>query len=771
MRKYLILIFMSMFSVAQGQSKAMEFKGKVVNETGQALIGATVQLINLESENAGDTTDEEGLFSIPMEKQDEFTLRVSYVGYTDVEVQILGSYFDKNAPLQIVLTEREINISTVDVRVGRYHDQDFLPSLVETITIEEVRKFPATFFDPARLAQSFAGVANTNDQANGLSIRGSSPDFFKWFLEGVEIVNPNHTSNAGTVNDRATQNAGGVNILSAQLLSQSHFYKSAYPVQFQNALSGIMSMSLRNGDNQACKHFVQLGLIGLEASSEGPINKNNKKGSYLFNYRYSTVGLLSNLGLDFGGETIAFQDAAFNVSLPVERGIVKIFGVAGLSENRFSAPDDIAEVKEEKDNFDIDFVGKMGLMGFNYDTNLGNNSRLNITSVLSGNDENRSSKSARGISELNIEDADRNILWSNKIICDQKKNYTTWSYGLHHNTAAYKIETLTSDASTLVAGEGLRHRVGGSVNMDYMLSPSWQILLGVQTNYLFSNDGGDSEWLVEPRMHVQYRSKKNKQWDFSTGLYSQQNTPRTLRSSISSFSNIGLKSIKSWQNIISFQQNYEQYNFKIEAYFQYLYKVPVSINSVDYSILNGSEDARLFPLANLGKGKNYGVEFSVRKSSERGFFWMANATLYQAEYWTPGLGWELGRYSGGYIFNAMIGKEWVKENKTHGINLRGNVLGGFRYLSINEFSSASANTTIYNRGLGYLERLRPYHRIDMRIFRTVKHKKFTSTISLDVQNLTNVKNAAFSTYDNVLGAVVEKKQLGLIPILNYRIQF
>ncbi|MCB0583823.1 MAG: TonB-dependent receptor, partial [Phaeodactylibacter sp.] len=111
--------------------------------------------------------------------------------------------------------------------------------------VEETRRFPATFYDPARLSTAFAGVVNDNDQANGLVVRGNSPNSLIWRLEGLDIVNPNHTSNAGTFSDRPTRNGGGVNILSAQMLGTSHFYTGAFPASYGNALSGVLDMRLR----------------------------------------------------------------------------------------------------------------------------------------------------------------------------------------------------------------------------------------------------------------------------------------------------------------------------------------------------------------------------------------------------------------------------------------------------------------------------------------------------------------------------------------------
>ncbi len=99
----------------------------------------------------------------------------------------------------------------------------------------------------------------------------------------------------------------------------------------------------------------------MELSSEGPFQKDKNGASYVFNYRFSTVGLLTQLGIDFRGEEIDFQDFAFNLSFPTKKGIFKVFAIGGLSNNVFTAPLDETEREEEKDNTNIDFSGDMGL--------------------------------------------------------------------------------------------------------------------------------------------------------------------------------------------------------------------------------------------------------------------------------------------------------------------------------------------------------------------------------------------------------------------------
>ncbi|MDV7390339.1 hypothetical protein RZS08_03255, partial [Arthrospira platensis SPKY1] len=89
------------------------------------------------------------------------------------------------------------------------------------------------------------------------------------------------------------------------------------------------------------------------------------------NYRYSTVGLLTAAGLDFGEEAINFQDLSFNLVFPGRNGQrFSAFGLLGNSSNRFEGQP-IAE--EEKDLFDIDFSTYMGATGLTWRMPLGQN--------------------------------------------------------------------------------------------------------------------------------------------------------------------------------------------------------------------------------------------------------------------------------------------------------------------------------------------------------------------------------------------------------------
>ena len=90
-------------------------------------------------------------------------------------------------------------------------------------------------------------------------------------------------------------------MFSAQLLDNSSLLTGSFPAGYGNALGGIMDMNLRNGNRHRHEFTAQAGLLGLDLAAEGPLFQEGKN-SYLVNYRYSTVGLLGQMGISFGDE-------------------------------------------------------------------------------------------------------------------------------------------------------------------------------------------------------------------------------------------------------------------------------------------------------------------------------------------------------------------------------------------------------------------------------------------------------------------------------------
>ena len=104
----------------------------------------------------------------------------------------------------------EIGEINVTVRKGQPLNGMAIIS-AQSFSVDESQRYAASISDPARMAQVFAGVSGNDDASNEIVIRGNSPQWMQWRLEGVEIPSPNHFAEEGYT-------AGAVSILSANMM-------------------------------------------------------------------------------------------------------------------------------------------------------------------------------------------------------------------------------------------------------------------------------------------------------------------------------------------------------------------------------------------------------------------------------------------------------------------------------------------------------------------------------------------------------------------------
>lgn len=130
------------------------------------------------------------------------------------------------------------------------------------------------------------------------------------------------------------------------------------------------------------------------------------------------------------------------------------------------------------------------------------------------------------------------------------------------------------------------------------------------------------------------------------------------------------------------------------------------------------------------------------------------------------------RYDPGWTLAALGGKEWVKHKETRtrrwGVFGKLGMHGGYFLPLINQEVSAATGRT---RWLTTQKRLPTYYTIDLRISHTVEKSRYTRTLSLDLQNLTARNNISGYYYDRLLGEVKPWHQMGLVPVLAYRVEF
>ena len=121
----------------------------------------------------------------------------------------------------------------------------------------------------------------------------------------------------------------------------------------------------------------------------------------------------------------------------------------------------------------------------------------------------------------------------------------------------------------------------------------------------------------------------------------------------------------------------------------------------------------------------------------------------------------------------IAGKDFISDRKSKifGVNLKTIYAGGLRTTPIDFDASQQQGYTVLVEKDAYSLQNEAYFRADIGISMKWNRKNITSTLSLDIQNVTNRLNVFGQWYDNEKNKIVTSYQTGLIPILNYKIEF
>lgn len=782
----LVLLFGSTLNFAQDLSQ--RFRGKVFDGSSyKALENARIGILSSEKEKLYEAiTDAKGSFVFDQVAYGRYLLQVSAEGFEAYVVPDFRVDGGKEVVLDFLLEPKVFEQEAV--LINSRNEREFDRPSVHSLKVEDSKRLAASFFDPARVAASFSGVVQSDNQSNNLIIRGNSPTGIRWRLEGVAIANPNHLPNAGTFSDRISLSGGGQIILSTQLLANSVFSKGAFDAEYGDALSGVFDMRLRAGNNQKNEYTVQAGLIGVDLAAEGPISK--KSGSsFLVNYRYSFTGLLAAMGVTFGGEEIKFQDLAFNLSFPTEKaGTFTIFGMGGLSSNVFTGARQDTAINIGKDRFDIDFRSLTGAAGITHRITLGNRSSLRTVLSASRITSSRTGRFIENLDEASIpveeDELSQSFLTLTSGLTHQFNPKLILKAGFYltyqNNQVLSTFRPLTADSlATRATHMGSTQLVRPYASIRYRPATWLSMDMGLHAQYLTLN----GSFALEPRINLHANFDGRHHLSIAYGLHSQQQLPQIYFTRLNvagenSFPNQNLGFTRAHHAVLSYQFRYsEKLSFRLEPYYQYLFDVPVvpDLNR-PISTLNLIEGVITDSLANVGNGRNYGIEFSANKYLSDRFYTILSGTVYESEYTGFDGLWRDTRFNGRYAFAASLGYEYDRitakgKNRVWGVNLRVIQTGGFLLQNVDTAASIAQQMTVFDETQGFTDRMDDLFRIDFGMSFKQNRANRSRTLSLDIQNLTNNQPLAFRVFDVVEQKIVERRRFGLFPVLSYRIEF
>ena len=771
----LLVLMQSVLLVAQPVGN---IRGVVTDgASGQTLPYVSVIVLN-SNPVVGATTDENGNFSLRNLPVGRYDIECSFVGFEPSVFREILVTSAREVFLEVAMRENVQMLGEVVVR-PRVNKEAPLNEMAlagaRMLSVEEASRYAGGFDDPARLTTAFAGVSG-GVSSNAISIRGNSPQFLQWRLEGVETVNPTHFSDVSGV-------GGGIlTALSAQMLGNSDFFMGAFPAEFGNALSGVFDMQLRNGNNQNYEHTAQIGTLGVEFGSEGPFKKGGR-ASYLFNYRYSSLALVGDLFPDLAGDAggIRYQDLAFKVNFPTRRaGTFTIYGFG--TKDHFAQTADNPDYKETGND---DFWQTKAVGGVGHKIFLNENTYLK--SSLSANYSLNKVEVNRFFNDTDNRTVDmENTNWDvafNSFLNTKFNSKHTNRTGVTVTGLFYDLDYwLVEDPNRIPSGE-MRNVAKNSGNT--MAYSAYTQSLFRLNNRLTANIGLNGTYfglnekaVIEPRVSIRWQVFPKHSFGAAYGKHSRREntdyyfikTPLTGDELV----NKNLDFAKAHHFVLSYDWSVsENLHLKVEPYFQLLYDIPVEKDGT-MSIINHRNFWLMNALVNEGKGKNYGVDFTLERYLYNGYYYLVTASLFQSLYTGGDEVWRNTRLNRNFVVNALGGKEWKMGRNKQNIlsaNIRATLQGGERYTPFDETASIATQSVEYDYSRAYKKQLSPEFISSFTVSYKINKDKLAHEFALKMINVTNsqeLQGAMFNYRTNR-----PELQMGAtsIPNISYKIEF
>ncbi len=772
-QKAVMVIAVLLFTANTFAQLTQTIKGTVIDEASQVTLpGAAVFIVNT-SPVKGTITDAEGAFSLAGIPVGRIHLKVTYVGYEPYEITSLMVTSGKEVVLSIELKE---SISQLNEVVVSGHRKDRTVNTMSMISarsfsVEEARRYAGGLDDPGRLASVFAGVADADMESNGIVVRGNAPSGVIYKVEGIEVDNPNHFAGEDFLG------GGFVSILNNHVLGNSDFLTGAFPAEYGNALSAVFDMKLRTGNQEKREHAFQAGALGLDFSSEGPFIK-GRKASYLFNYRYSTMGLVKAFLPASEGMPV-YQDLCFKLNFPHKKGVLSIWGAGAVDDYTYG---DIKKTDAESGTICINDQGNTGFVGLKYNHFINQTTYSSISLLANATTKSNNQKELYTDREYYTRERIENFTgkyvlsgFVNKKFGAQHTNRT----GFNYSYLFFNMDTRYSEQLPQIPA----HFIDNSDNTGFLqaysqskISLNERLTLNAGINFQYFQLNKD--YSIEPRVGLNLHLNSKNMFSIAYGKHSQMQPigvyfiEREENGSIT-YPNRNLGFTRSHHLILGYDRSLgENMRLKIEPFFQYLTDVPV-IPNTSFSIIN-LIDLNTFNevLAGDGTARNFGIDFTLERFFNQGFYYLGTLSLFDSKY-EGGDGIQRNtRFNKNFVANLLAGKEWNTGKQNYlGINGRLYLKNGDRTSPFDQEASLLEGKVIYDESRAFEKRQPFTYRCDLSVTYTINKARCSNKFALQLLNVFYSLVSFQDRYNKTTQKAETIDGRMLLPSVSWKIEF
>ena len=779
-----LLIAILSISPVFSQDFRQTIRGEVQDAGNKSKIpGAKVVVTSIQTDSLLGTalTNDQGQFLIEQVPVGRHRIIISSMGYDPYIMEDVMLTSAKELVLDIDLIPSTKALGEIEVvgngMRGEPLNRMAIASAV-TITQEQTSTFAGSWDDPLRVAAAYPGVVQQSSGFNEVSVRGQSPIGMLYRLEGIPIHNPNHFAAIGSSGGFVTQ-------FSSAVLGNSDFYSGVFPAEIGNATTAAFDFRFRNGNNQEYEHAFNASVFGLDLATEGPFSKNSK-ASYLINYRYSTLGVLSNL-INIGGVEPTYQDLSFNVNIPTENaGTFKIFGIGGLSDFILKANRDTSKWSPETNRSDRNFGSNSSTIGVSHIIKSSENGYWH--SGIAGSVAEYFATSSFIQQDLTPSLREQSNYIDQRLTATFDYNhkfnerYSTKAgfifTHINHDYLGLRYTVFQDQFDTLGNTNGSAQYMQVYAQAKVALNKVLTLSGGVHVlHFLLNNNVG-----VDPRVGLTYKPNLKSKITLAYGHHSriedltfyfiqQENEDGEME-----YVNREVELLKSHQASLNYSRMItKSLRLSTEVYYQYFYDVPAEVNGT-YSVLNLYNGVPVSKLENVGEGQNYGFEVMLQQFTKKGFYYMASLALFDATYKAGDGVWRNMEFNQQFAYNILAGKEFVlkeKKNKKRlmAINFNFRHIGGNWRTPIDVGESELYGWTRLDNTNPYSVRQPNPMGLDFSINWQVIRKNVSSKFSISIKNIVTNRAVLSEYYDIESNTIKQTEDYGTIPILAYTLYF
>lgn len=753
LKKSLIFTFLFLLGLLSFAQTDYAIKGTVYDdETQEPLVGASVYL----KENLrGTSADLDGRYEF-REKQGNYTLTCSYVGYESFEKKIS---LDKDLTIAISLKPVQFTGQVVEIVGGRV-DQNVRGADVGLIELpmKRIETIPVLFgeTDILKTIQLLPGVQSGGEGSNSFYVRGGGADQNLILLDGATVYNPSHLF-------------GFFSVFNGDIINTAEILKAGIAPEYGGRMSSVLNITTKDGDLQNYSGELGIGLISARAKVEGPIQKN--KSSFMVSGRRTYVDALLkpfSKGTNFEGVGYYFYD--LNAKLTFHLSKKDHLFVSGYYGK------DVFKFHPKEGDMSADIAWSNGFGSVRWAHFFNNNLYLNTSVIFTDYQFNIAADESifQGSLFSGVRDwtAQSQITWQPNALHKIKGGFEYVYHTFTPSTAtgySQEVEFDLGDPKKMYAHDAAAY-------IQHEWDPlSWlKILYGVRYNY-FAQTGPYTSYeiddiynmnnidstiygrgekvadyhMLDPRINIRFQLDRSKSIKASYTLNHQcinlaAMSTSTLPTDVWFPVTQRVKPQKAHQFSLGYYQNFLNNSLEtsVEGYYKSM------DNLIEYQTganLANALQTNYDHLFTFGTGKSYGVEFFVNKTAGKFTGWVGYT-----------LSWTTRNFD-----DIMDGKTfYARFDRRHDISilLSYQLNKKWDFSAVWVFSSGNASTTpsafYFMEGKIVTEwgeyngwRMPDYHRLDLSAtWHLLETKHISGNLNFSVYNAYNRQNPYYISY-------------------------